>query len=83
MAEAVSRGTGQKASLDMIDVAGKTGSAENPQGLAHAWFVGMAPVTKPVVCLAVVVENGGSGGDVAAPLAREILQAYFQGNTGD
>lgn len=83
MAEAVSRGTGQKASLDFIDVAGKTGSAENPQGPAHAWFVGMAPVTKPVVCLAVVVENGGSGGNVAAPLAREILQAYFQGSTGD
>ena len=79
MAEAVSRGTGQKAGLATIDVAGKTGSAENPQGPAHAWFVGMAPVAKPVICLAIVVEHGGSGGSVAAPLAREIFRAYFQG----
>ncbi len=79
MAEAVRRGTGQKAGLSTIDVAGKTGSAENPQGLAHAWFVGMAPAAKPAICLAVIVEHGGSGGNVAAPLAREIFRAYFQG----
>lgn len=83
MVESVLRGTGQQASLTTVDVAGKTGSAENPHGSAHAWFVGMAPVTEPVICLAVVVENGGSGGSVAAPLAREIFQAYFQGKLGD
>ncbi|NMB45845.1 MAG: hypothetical protein GX998_05465 [Firmicutes bacterium] len=79
MAESVIRGTGQKAALSTIKIAGKTGSAENPQGPAHAWFVGMAPVTRPAICLAVVVENGGSGGSVAAPIAREVFRAYFEG----
>ena len=70
------------AALSGIDVAGKTGSAENPQGRAHAWFVGMAPVDKPAICLAVIVEHGGSGGGVAAPIARRIFAAYFQGAAG-
>ena len=82
MAEVVSRGTGRNAALSGIDVAGKTGSAENPQGRAHAWFVGMAPVDKPVICLAVIVEHGGSGGSAAAPIARRIFAAYFQGAVG-
>ena len=82
MAEVVTRGTGRNAALSGIDVAGKTGSAENPQGRAHAWFVGMAPVDKPEICLAVVVEHGGSGGGVAAPIARRIFAAYFQGAAG-
>ena len=79
MAEVVTRGTGRSAALRGIDVGGKTGSAENPQGRAHAWFVGMAPVDQPAICLAVVVEHGGSGGSVAAPIARRILAAYFEG----
>ncbi|NLY52175.1 MAG: hypothetical protein GX063_04615 [Firmicutes bacterium] len=82
MAEVVTRGTGRNAALSGIDVAGKTGSAENPQGRAHAWFVGMAPVDKPAICLAVIVEHGGSGGGVAAPIARRIFAAYFQGAAG-
>ena len=79
MTAVVSRGTGRRAALPEVSVAGKTGSAENPQGSAHAWFVGMAPAMYPEICLAVIVENGGSGGDVAAPLARDIFRAYFRG----
>ena len=82
MVAVVDRGTGQQAALAEIKVAGKTGSAENPQGPAHAWFVGMAPSLQPEICLAVIVENSGSGGSVAAPLAREIFWAYFSGKRG-
>ena len=43
----------------------------------HAWFVAFAPVDKPVIALAVLVENGGGGSSVAAPVAREVLDAYL------
>ena len=43
----------------------------------HALFVAFAPVEEPVIALAVVVENGGSGSSVAAPMARQVLDAYF------
>ncbi|WHE06364.1 penicillin-binding transpeptidase domain-containing protein [Thermoanaerobacterium thermosaccharolyticum] len=55
----------------------KTGTAENPQGQAHAWFVGFAPAENPKIVVAVIVENGGAGGAVAAPIAREIMKAYM------
>lgn len=73
MDSAVESGTGQAARLPSIRVAGKTGSAQNPQGAAHAWFIGFAPVAGPRVAVAVVVETGGSGGAVAAPIARDVL----------
>ncbi len=43
----------------------------------HAWFIAFAPVQKPVIALAVLVENGGGGSSVAAPVAREVLDAYL------
>jgi peptidoglycan glycosyltransferase len=58
----------------LIRSGGKTGSAENPNGAAHAWFVGFAPVQRPQLAVAILVENGGSGGAVAAPLARYALE---------
>ncbi|MFH1896652.1 MAG: penicillin-binding protein 2 [Candidatus Desantisbacteria bacterium] len=70
----VSRGTGQKAMLWNMRVAGKTGTSQNPQGDDHAWFVCFAPVEDPKVAIAVIVEHGGKGGAVAAPIARKILQ---------
>jgi len=73
MAEAVESGTAQQAGLPTVRVAGKTGSAENPSGAAHAWFVGFAPVENPRVAIAVVVEHAGSGGATAAPIAREVI----------
>ena len=58
-------------------VAGKTGTAQNPGGAAHAWFGCYAPASKPTIALAVVVENGGEGSMVAAPVARTILKSYL------
>lgn len=57
-------------------VAGKTGTAENP-GAPHAWFAAIVPAQRPRIALAVVLENGGEGSQVAAPVARQILQAYL------
>lgn len=74
MVETVERGTGRSARMRGIEVAGKTGSAETPTGRAHAWFAGFAPADEPRVAVAVVVENGGSGGSVAAPIARRVMR---------
>jgi peptidoglycan glycosyltransferase len=56
-----------------IAVAGKTGTAENPHGQPHAWFIGFAPADNPVIAVAVIIENGGGGGEMAAPVARQIF----------
>lgn len=74
MVAVVRDGTGREASLPGVSVAGKTGSAQNPHGDTHAWFVGFAPAENPRVVVAVIVENGGSGGAVAAPVARELMR---------
>lgn len=73
MVSVVKEGTGSAAALRDIQVAGKTGTAENPHGASHSWFIGFAPADNPQVAVAVIVENAGSGGTVAAPLARQIL----------
>jgi peptidoglycan glycosyltransferase len=78
MADVTARGTGRGvfAGLD-VEVAGKTGSAENNQadGMPHSWFVGFAQVQDPRIAFAVVVENGGYGRAVAGPVCREIVKA--------
>lgn len=76
MAEVVAApdGTGHQARLAGLSVAGKTGSAENPQGPPHAWFVAFAPVHSPKLVVAAVVAHGGSGGTVAAPIVRRVLE---------
>jgi penicillin-binding protein 2 len=71
-------GTGGWAAVPGVPVGGKTGSAENPQGeKTHALFVACAPVDDPVIAIAVVVENAGHGGSIAAPIAGTILRYYF------
>ncbi|MDI3500280.1 MAG: penicillin-binding protein [Thermoanaerobacter sp.] len=70
-------GTGKAAQIPDITVAGKTGTAENPHGDPHAWFVGFAPAENPQIVVSVIVENGGEGGKVAAPIARDIIRAYL------
>lgn len=69
----VEEGTGQAAEVSGIKVAGKTGTAENPHGAPHAWFIGYAPFDNPQVAVAVIIENGGAGGKIAAPIARQII----------
>lgn len=77
MVEVVRNGTGTAAAIRGVEVAGKTGSAENPHGQAHAWFVGFAPADNPKIAIAVVVENAGSGGSVAGPIARDVIWKYL------
>ncbi|MGI6092788.1 MAG: cell division protein FtsI [Veillonellaceae bacterium] len=74
MISVVNNGTGNSAKISGLPVAGKTGTAENPSGSPHAWFIGFAPADDPQIAIAVIVENGGSGGQVAAPIARSIFQ---------
>lgn len=70
-------GTGRAARIPGIKVAGKTGTAQNPHGADHAWFIGFAPYSSPRIALSILVENGGMGGRVAAPLARLIFQKFL------
>ena len=75
MIQVVRRGTGTAAAIPGVTVAGKTGTATNSAGRAHAWFVAFAPAEAPRVAVAVVVENAGYGGAVSAPIARNVLRA--------
>jgi penicillin-binding protein 2 len=76
-------GTGAAARLPGVSIAGKTGTAQSvaksdaSKGQDHAWFASFAPANDPQVVLVVLVERGGKGGQVAAPIARQIYQAIF------
>lgn len=73
MVATVTGGTATAVALSGTRVAAKTGTAQNPGGEAHAWLVAFAPAEEPRIAVAVVVENAGYGGVVAAPIAREIM----------
>jgi len=75
--QTILKGTGWRANIKELAVAGKTGTAQNPQGETHAWFIGFAPYENPEVCITVFIENGGEGGEIAAPIARAMLEKYF------
>jgi penicillin-binding protein 2 len=86
-------GTGRRARLKLRTVAGKTGTAqvialpEEGEPVEekdvpykfrdHAWFLAVAPAENPVIALAVLVEHSGHGGSVAAPIAKDVLEGYF------
>jgi peptidoglycan glycosyltransferase len=82
MVSVVEGGTGTAAQIPGVSVAGKTGTAQHGEGAApHAWFVSFAPAETPTVAVAVVVLDGGNlgneatGGQVAAPIARAVIEA--------
>jgi penicillin-binding protein 2 len=77
MRTVVAGGTGWRGSVPGIEVAGKTGTSQNPHGEDHAWFIGFAPFKDPVIAIAVLVENGGGGGAVAAPIASMCMEKFF------
>lgn len=79
MHEVVESGTGTKLSGLTYTAAGKTGSAEynSVKTDSHAWFTGFAPVENPEVCVTIIIEGAGSGGDYAVPIAKRIFDAYF------
>ncbi len=69
-------GTATSAYSPHLAMAGKTGTAQNPHGKDHSLFIGFAPIDTPKIAVAVVVENAGSGGKVAAPIASLIMEKY-------
>ncbi len=76
MVDVVRNGSGSRAGISGVAVAGKTGTAEAGKNIeTHAWFIGFAPADKPTIALAIILENAGVGGRVAAPAARGILAA--------
>ena len=77
----VERGTGTLAKVPGVTIAGKTGTAQNPHGRDHAWFIAFAPVKNPKIAMAVLVENAGFGGAISAPIARELIRYYIKGET--
>jgi len=92
LADVVKGGTGGMARSPLIDVAGKTGTAQvvemkggyvKSEQLSrftrdHAWFVSYAPVQSPQVAIAVLVEHGGHGGDAAAPMAKKVYEKFIE-----
>jgi peptidoglycan glycosyltransferase len=77
MTNVVKSGTGTGGALSGIQVAGKTGTADNPNGSNYAWFIAFAPVQNPKVAIAVVVEQthqSQTGGEVAAPIAARVMR---------
>lgn len=82
MTEVVLSGTASKLDGLSYTAAGKTGSAEFSENKldSHAWFTGFAPVENPQVCVTVIVESAGSGGDYAVPIAKRVFDHFFGTN---
>ncbi|MEI8315727.1 MAG: penicillin-binding protein 2 [Verrucomicrobiota bacterium] len=81
------QGTGHHAAIRGVNVAGKTGTAEfdlheagTTRRINRAWFIGFAPYEQPSVAVAILIEDGVSGGHVAAPVAGQIFAGIFQSN---
>jgi penicillin-binding protein 2 len=70
-------GTARAFRMQGVRLAGKTGTSQNPHGEDHALFIGYGPAEKPEIAIAVVVENAGHGGSVAAPIAGALFRDYF------
>jgi len=78
MKQVVREGSGTAAALSGVDVAGKTGTAEKGDGANQAWFIGFAPADAPRVAIAATVERtDGTGGEVAAPIAKQVMETLL------
>ena len=74
-------GTATNIKLNDIVISGKTGTAQNPHGKDHAFFIGFAPADNPQIAVAVVVENVGFGATYAAPIVKALIEAYLKKDT--
>lgn len=75
MIAVVNEGTARSARLPYAQLAGKTGTAENPHGLDHSWFIAYAPAEAPRIAVAAVMENAPSG--AAVPVVRRVIDAWL------
>jgi peptidoglycan glycosyltransferase len=84
MVSVVQNGSGRAARISGLQVAGKTGTAQSGGDAPdHNWFIGFAGADDPEIAVAVFVRNGGgTGGDVSAPIARRVMEAYLEGQGG-
>ncbi len=80
MTDVVEQGTASRLKVLTYTAAGKTGSAEygTVKGDSHAWFTGFAPAQEPEICVTIIIEGAGAGGDYAVPIAKRIFDAYFE-----
>ncbi len=74
----VERGIGVKARVKGIKIAGKTGTSGSRDPNFHAWFISFAPSDNPKIAMAILCENGGTGKDVAAPIAKKIYEGISE-----
>lgn len=79
MEDVITEGTASRLKGLSYTAAGKTGSAEygTVKGDSHAWFTGYAPAQNPEICVTIIIEGAGAGGDYAVPIAKRIFDAYF------
>lgn len=82
MRSVVNEGTGVNASIEGVEVCGKTGTAdhqdEGKDAPPHSWFIGFAPYDNPQVAVAVIVEDGGQGGKAAASIASQVMRTALR-----
>lgn len=79
MKEVVASGTASSLKSSKYTSAGKTGSAEyDSNKSSHAWFTGYAPVKNPEIAISVIVEGAGTGSEYAVPIAKKVMDAYFE-----
>ena len=77
-------GTGKRGGLPNVRVGAKTGSGEWKKGeKTHAWYAAVAPLYDPEIAVAVIMEAAGGGGAVSGPIAKKVMQAYFENKEKD
>ena len=81
MRMAVKGGTCKRAAFGDVEVAGKTGTAQNPHGRDHSAFMGFAPYNNPKIAVAVYVENAGFGAAYGVPIGSLVMEKYLTGTT--
>ncbi len=70
-------GTARRLKNNLYSIGGKTGTAQNPHGLEHSWFAGVAPLENPEIVVACIIENAGHGSEVAAPVVGHVIRSYM------